>query len=243
MSPGGAVPALVRLRDEGAVDAIGIACEPVPLLLDYIGTGVFDAVLTHSRYTLVDRSARVVLQAARDRGMLAINAAPFRGGILAGSSSHRDSYAYRPASPDTLRVVAEIGALRSLRRADGHRRPGLLDAHRPRGRDRGGRPAWRGCDGCTRSRVPTCRRRSSTSWRRCRSAQLVATVRTALDDDHADLGDALGPIVCDALTSTGHVDAASTCSSRRRRPPGCTRCGRVRRRSGSAGTVSGRTGP
>ena len=108
MSPGGAVEALVRLRDEGAVDAIGIACEPVALLLDYIGTGAFDTVLTHSRYTLVDRSSRVVLQAARDRGMLTINAAPFGGGILAGSSSHRDSYAYRPASPDTLRLVAEI---------------------------------------------------------------------------------------------------------------------------------------
>jgi D-threo-aldose 1-dehydrogenase len=30
MRRGGAVEALVRLRDEGAVDAIGIACEPVP---------------------------------------------------------------------------------------------------------------------------------------------------------------------------------------------------------------------
>ena len=111
MSPGGAVPALVRLREEGAVDAIGITGEPVPLLLDYIGTGAFDAVLTHSRYTLVDRSALVVLQAARQRGMLAINAAPFGGGILAGSSTHRDSYAYRPASPDTLRRVAEVARI------------------------------------------------------------------------------------------------------------------------------------
>jgi D-threo-aldose 1-dehydrogenase len=108
MSPGGAVEALVRLRDEGAVDAIGIACEPVPLLLDYIGTGAFDAVLTHSRFTLVDRSSRVVLQAARERGMLTINAAPYGGGILAASSSHRDSYAYRPASPETLGRVAEV---------------------------------------------------------------------------------------------------------------------------------------
>jgi D-threo-aldose 1-dehydrogenase len=108
MSPGGAVEALVRLRDEGAVDAIGIACEPVPLLLDYLGTGAFDAVLTHSRFTLVDRSSRVVLQAARERGMLTINAAPYGGGILAASSNHRDSYAYRPASPETLGRVAEV---------------------------------------------------------------------------------------------------------------------------------------
>jgi D-threo-aldose 1-dehydrogenase len=106
MSPRGAVPALVRLREEGAVDAIGIAAEPVELLLDYIGTGVFDAVLTHSHYTLIDRGSLVVLQAARERGMLAINAAPFGGGILAGSPDHRDTYAYRPASRETLRLVA-----------------------------------------------------------------------------------------------------------------------------------------
>jgi D-threo-aldose 1-dehydrogenase len=111
MSPGGAVEALVRLRDEGAVDAIGIACEPQPLLLDYIGTGVFDAVLTHSHYTLIDRDSLVVLQAARERGMLTINAAPFGGGILAGSPNHRDSYAYRPASAETLRRVALVESI------------------------------------------------------------------------------------------------------------------------------------
>ena len=105
MSPGGAVEALVRLRDEGAVDAIGIAGEPPALLLDYIGTGVFDAVLTHSHYNLIDRDSLGVLQAARERGMATINAAPFGGGILAGSPDHRDSYAYRPTSKETLRRV------------------------------------------------------------------------------------------------------------------------------------------
>ena len=40
--------------------------------------------------------------------MLTINAAPYGGGILAASSSHRDSYAYRPASPETLGRVAEV---------------------------------------------------------------------------------------------------------------------------------------
>jgi D-threo-aldose 1-dehydrogenase len=111
MSPGGAVEALVRLRDEGAVDAIGIACEPQSLLLDYIGTGVFDVVLTHSHYNLIDRDSLVVLQAARERGMLTINAAPFGGGILAGSADHRDTYAYRPASAETLRGVALAGEI------------------------------------------------------------------------------------------------------------------------------------
>jgi len=106
MAPGGAVPALVRLREEGAVDAIGIAAGPVRLLLDYVETGAFDAVLTHNRFTLVDRGGRPVLRAARERGMLSINAAPFGGGILAGSARHRDRYAYRPATAETLHRVA-----------------------------------------------------------------------------------------------------------------------------------------
>ncbi|HEU4332205.1 MAG TPA: aldo/keto reductase [Lapillicoccus sp.] len=105
MAPGGAVPALVRLRDEGAVEAIGIAAGPVRLLLDYVETDAFDAVLTHNRFTLVDRSGGPVLRAARERGMLAINAAPFGGGILAGSTRHQDRYAYRPASEETLHRV------------------------------------------------------------------------------------------------------------------------------------------
>jgi D-threo-aldose 1-dehydrogenase len=107
MAPGGAVPALVRLRDEGAVDAIGIAAGPVRLLLDYLATEAFDAVLTHNRYTVVDRTGGAVLRAARELGMVAINAAPFGGGILAGSARHRDRYAYRPATEQTLHRVAQ----------------------------------------------------------------------------------------------------------------------------------------
>jgi D-threo-aldose 1-dehydrogenase len=109
MAPVGAVPALVRLREEGAVDAIGIAAGPVRLLLDYVETGAFDAVLTHNRFTLVDRSGGPVLRAARARAMLAINAAPFGGGILAGSTRHRDRYAYRPVSPE---ILHRVGAAR-----------------------------------------------------------------------------------------------------------------------------------
>jgi D-threo-aldose 1-dehydrogenase len=107
MAPDGAVPALVRLRDEGAVDAIGIAAGPVRLLLDYLATEAFDAVLTHNRYTVVDRTGGAVLRAARELGMVAINAAPFGGGILAGSARHRDRYAYRPATEQTLHRVAQ----------------------------------------------------------------------------------------------------------------------------------------
>jgi D-threo-aldose 1-dehydrogenase len=104
----GVVPALVRLRDEGLVDAIGVATGPPELAHAYVSTGLFDAVLSHNCLTLVDRTAEPLFRDARERGMTVLNAAPFGGGILAGSANHRDTYAYRPAGAGLLATVARM---------------------------------------------------------------------------------------------------------------------------------------
>ncbi|WP_223693270.1 aldo/keto reductase [Leifsonia poae] len=109
MAPGGAVEALVRLREEGVIDAVGIAAGPRGLVEDYVRTDAFDAVLTHNRYTLVDRTAETVLTLATERGMAVFNAAPFGGGILAGSSHRGATYGYRPASPELLAYIDRLG--------------------------------------------------------------------------------------------------------------------------------------
>src|SRR5262249_12540772 len=57
MAPDGPVAALVALRDEGLVDHLGVAGGPVALMARYLRTGVFEALITHNRWTLVDRSA------------------------------------------------------------------------------------------------------------------------------------------------------------------------------------------
>jgi D-threo-aldose 1-dehydrogenase len=62
MAPDGAVAALVRLRDEGVIGHIGIAAGPVELERRYLRTGIFEVLLTHNRYTLVDRSADSLIQ-------------------------------------------------------------------------------------------------------------------------------------------------------------------------------------
>ncbi|MCR2792285.1 aldo/keto reductase [Microbacterium sp. zg.Y625] len=100
--PGGALEGLRELRDSGAVDAIGIAAGPIPLMTRYVETGLFDVVLSHNRYTLVDRSAEALFAEARRRGMGVFNAAPFGAGILAKGSASRASYAYTDASPDLM---------------------------------------------------------------------------------------------------------------------------------------------
>lgn len=95
-APGGAVPALVSLRDEGLVAAIGIAAGPVPLVRRYVHTGAFDAVLCHNRWTLVDRSAGSLFEEAQARGMTVFNAAPFGGDLLVRGPRDGARYAYRP---------------------------------------------------------------------------------------------------------------------------------------------------
>jgi D-threo-aldose 1-dehydrogenase len=107
----GAAPALVELRSQGLVDAIGIAAGDPALVEEYIRSDMFDAVLTHNRYTLVDRSAEALIAAARERNMTVFNAAPFGGGILAGSPRRRGEYAYRPAPPEVLAFVDRLAAV------------------------------------------------------------------------------------------------------------------------------------
>ncbi|WES64220.1 aldo/keto reductase [Microbacter sp. GSS18] len=101
-APGGAIEAMVELRDSGAVDAIGIAAGPVPMVRRYVDTDQFDAVLVHNRFTLVDRSAEPLFANARRRGMLVFNAAPFGSGLLAAGATGGARYHYSPAGPDLL---------------------------------------------------------------------------------------------------------------------------------------------
>jgi D-threo-aldose 1-dehydrogenase len=56
-APGGAVEVLVRLKDEGLIDSIGISGGPIDMLMRYVDTGVWDAVISHNRYTLLSQVA------------------------------------------------------------------------------------------------------------------------------------------------------------------------------------------
>jgi D-threo-aldose 1-dehydrogenase len=101
MAPDGAIAELVKIRDEGIAAHLGVAGGLVGTLLQYLGTGVFEAVLTHNRYTLLDRSAEPLLQWACEHGIGVVQGAPFGGGALAKGIDTYDTYAYAPMSPPT----------------------------------------------------------------------------------------------------------------------------------------------
>lgn len=107
---GGAVDALVQMREEGLVDAIGVATGDTRLLHRYLDLGVFDVILCHNRFTLVDRSADELFTRAVEMGVGVLNAAIYGGGILArpGEST---TYAYRPARREVLDAVAAMDAV------------------------------------------------------------------------------------------------------------------------------------
>lgn len=104
--PGGAVQGLLELKDEGLVDAIGVAAGRMPLMRRYVGTALFDVVLSHNRFTLVDRSATPLFEEAAERGMGVFNAAPFGGGLLARGSASGASYAYDATTRELRAWVA-----------------------------------------------------------------------------------------------------------------------------------------
>jgi D-threo-aldose 1-dehydrogenase len=64
------------------------------LLQRYLDTGVFDVVLSHNRYTLLDRSAQRLFRAAHERGIGVLNAAPYGGGMLSQGPDRQPVYAY-----------------------------------------------------------------------------------------------------------------------------------------------------
>lgn len=107
-APKGALAGLLRLKAEGRVGAIGVAAGRIAVMNRYVDTGEFDAVLTHNRFTLVDQSARALIENAAARGMAVFNAAPFGGSLLARGAAQGGSYNYRPASPELLEWVARV---------------------------------------------------------------------------------------------------------------------------------------
>jgi D-threo-aldose 1-dehydrogenase len=110
-APGGAVEQLVRFRDEGVIGVIGISGGPIDMLMRYVETGVWDAVISHNRYTLLSQVADPLFTQASQRGLAVLNAAPYASGILAKGPDARQNYVYRDAPADVVRRTRDMQAV------------------------------------------------------------------------------------------------------------------------------------
>jgi D-threo-aldose 1-dehydrogenase len=102
MQPGGPVEALQQCQKEGLIAHLGVAGGPIDLMIRFVETGLFEAAISHNRYTLLNREAEPFWEACARLGVAALNAAPYGSGILAKGPSAYPRYMYGEASPDLL---------------------------------------------------------------------------------------------------------------------------------------------
>lgn len=110
-APGGALETLVRLKEEGLIEHLGVAGGPIDMSVAYVETGAFEVAITHNRYTLVNRSAEPLLQATAARGLALVNAAPYGSGMLAKGPEAYPRYAYQQAPEALVEKVRQLGAI------------------------------------------------------------------------------------------------------------------------------------
>ncbi len=108
MASGGPVETLMHLEDEGVIEHVGVAGGPIELMIRYVQTGLFEAAITHNRFTLVERSAEPLLDAAEVQGVAVLNAAPYGSGILAKGPDAYARYAYKEAPEEMIQHVRDI---------------------------------------------------------------------------------------------------------------------------------------
>ena len=111
IAPDGPLEAMIAMKKEGLICHLGVAGGPIDLMLAYVQTGAFDAVISHNRYTLVDQSAEPLIQECARRGIAFVNAAPYGGGILAKGPDKVAKYCYAPAEARVLDQVRRMDAV------------------------------------------------------------------------------------------------------------------------------------
>jgi D-threo-aldose 1-dehydrogenase len=108
MQPGGPVEVLLQCKAEGLIAHLGVAGGPIDLMTRFVETGLFEAAISHNRFTLLNREAEPFWEVCARKGVAAVNAAPYGSGILAKGPSAYPRYMYGAASPDLLRRAGQM---------------------------------------------------------------------------------------------------------------------------------------
>jgi D-threo-aldose 1-dehydrogenase len=116
------IGALVELRDQGVVRAIGAGMNQSAMLADFVLHCDVDVVMLAGRFTLVDRHAAAdLLPIARDRGVAVVAAGVYNSGLLSRHEVPEDAlFEYDVAAPE---VVARARAIARLCEAHGVKLP------------------------------------------------------------------------------------------------------------------------
>jgi aryl-alcohol dehydrogenase-like predicted oxidoreductase len=108
-----AVPALVELRDQGVVRAIGAGMNQSALLARFVRETDIDLVMCAGRYTLLEQGAADdLLPAAVSRRVGVVIAGVYNSGLLSRDRPPADAhYNYRQAPPELVERARRIAAV------------------------------------------------------------------------------------------------------------------------------------
>ena len=107
----GAFPALIRLRDEGVVGAVGAGMNIPEPLERIVREADVDCILIAGRYSLLDQSAaHTLLPTCAQRGVSVLVAGVFNGDVLANPRPGAH-FEYRPASEEVIARARAIGQI------------------------------------------------------------------------------------------------------------------------------------
>lgn len=108
---GGALDQLFRMKEKGLCRAVGLAAGRTDVMMPLLKDYDFDALISHNRFTLLNRHAVPMFELAKSRGIAVLNAAPYASGILAKGAAKQPLYAYMPAGDDITSRANAIEAL------------------------------------------------------------------------------------------------------------------------------------
>jgi D-threo-aldose 1-dehydrogenase len=106
LTTGGGFRALTRLREEGAVRAIGLGVNEWEIIAEAVQVADLDLCMLAGRYTLLEQASLPLMDACARRGIGIAVAGAFNSGLLAGRGTF--NYAEAPAE-----VAARAEALRA----------------------------------------------------------------------------------------------------------------------------------
>jgi D-threo-aldose 1-dehydrogenase len=108
-----AVPALVGLREEGLVRAVGIGSKSVAGHLAGVRTGGLDLLMIAGRYTLLEQPAAAeLLPECRERGVDVVVAGAFNSGLLSTPAPRPGArYEYGDAPADMIAKAQRLAAV------------------------------------------------------------------------------------------------------------------------------------
>ncbi len=111
MAPGGPVEVLQRRKEEGLIAHLGVAGGPIDLMKRFVETDLFEAAISHNRYTLLNTEADSFWDVCAQHHVAAVNAAPYGSGMLVKGPDAYPRYMYEDAPASMVARARRLQAV------------------------------------------------------------------------------------------------------------------------------------